>query len=277
MSVVAIHQTSKPHELARAINKLTDGIARDEKLAGEHLLTLKGTKPPGITWEHYLKDCGVKISARHADRLIEDFQGPSRKTPVKPKPASDIVSGPVIEIPQEVLPPLPNVQRSSRERELEFKIAGLESEVEELKAENADLRQQLKVFKTPVRCEFVEDDGGRAAAGYGEASGDCVARAIAIATGKDYTEVFEALKERHARYVKRNPDSYAATSLGRRRTEPIHNGCNEKVYGPYLRSLWLAIHADKRAPLSPRRGSPVWALDRGPGWPSRRSHRRRDP
>jgi hypothetical protein len=59
----AIHQTSRPHELAREINKLTDGIARDEKKAGEHLLTLKGTKPPGITWEHYLRDCGVKISA----------------------------------------------------------------------------------------------------------------------------------------------------------------------------------------------------------------------
>jgi len=98
MNVVAIHQTSKPHELAREINKLTDGIARDEKLAGEHLLTLKGTKPPGITWEHYLKDCGVKISARHADRLIEGFQGPTRKPPIKPKPPSDIVSEPVIDI-----------------------------------------------------------------------------------------------------------------------------------------------------------------------------------
>jgi hypothetical protein len=41
VNVVAIHQTSKPHELAREINKLTDGIARDEKLAGERLLTLK--------------------------------------------------------------------------------------------------------------------------------------------------------------------------------------------------------------------------------------------
>jgi hypothetical protein len=96
MSVVAIHQTSKPHELAREINKLTDGIARDERLAGEHLLTLKGTMPPGITWEHYLRDCGVKISRRHADRLIEAVQGPTRKSPIKPKPDSDIVSEPEI-------------------------------------------------------------------------------------------------------------------------------------------------------------------------------------
>jgi hypothetical protein len=74
-----MYQTSKPHELAREINRLTDRIEGDSKLAGEHLLTLKGTKPQGITWEHYLRDCGVKISARHADRLIEGFQGPTRK------------------------------------------------------------------------------------------------------------------------------------------------------------------------------------------------------
>jgi hypothetical protein len=70
MSAIAIHQTSKPHELAREINKLTDGIERDSKLAGQYLVTLKAGKPPGITWEHYLKDCGVKISWQHADKLI---------------------------------------------------------------------------------------------------------------------------------------------------------------------------------------------------------------
>jgi hypothetical protein len=119
-------------------------------------------------------------------------------------------------------------------RAAEIKIVGLASEIEELKTENAELRRQLEVFKSPVRCEFVEDDGGRGAAGYGEASGDCVARAITIATGKPYGEVFEALKAAHASYVKRlGPGSYEE----RRRSEPIHNGCNEKVYGRYLRSL----------------------------------------
>jgi hypothetical protein len=123
-------------------------------------------------------------------------------------------------------------------RAAEIKIVGLESEVEVLKTENADLRRQLEVFKSPVRCEFVEDDGGRAAAGYGEPEGDCVARAIAIATSKPYAEVFEALKGAHARYVKRlRPGSEAHGHEERRRTEPIHNGCSEKVSGPYLRSL----------------------------------------
>ena len=127
----------------------------------------------------------------------------------------------------------------------ETKIIGLESEIEELQTENAELRRQLEVFRSPVRCEFVEDDGGRAAAGYGEPEGDCVARAITIATGKPYAEVFEALKAAHARHVKRlRPGSYAAGLEGRRRTEPIHNGCDRKVYEPYLRSLgwqWTRI------------------------------------
>lgn len=40
---------------------------------------------------------------------------------------------------------------------------------------------------------FVEYDGGRAAAGYRGDAGDCVTRAIAIATGKPYQEVYDAL------------------------------------------------------------------------------------
>jgi len=39
------------------------------------------------------------------------------------------------------------------------------------------------------------DDGGRAAAGYKGVTGDCVTRAIAIATGKPYQEVYDAINE----------------------------------------------------------------------------------
>ena len=38
---------------------------------------------------------------------------------------------------------------------------------------------------------FRFDDGGRAAAGYRGAAGDCVVRAIAIATGREYQEIYE--------------------------------------------------------------------------------------
>jgi hypothetical protein len=41
--------------------------------------------------------------------------------------------------------------------------------------------------------KFVMDDGGRAAAGYKGQTGDCVCRSIAIATGKPYQEVYDAL------------------------------------------------------------------------------------
>lgn len=41
--------------------------------------------------------------------------------------------------------------------------------------------------------DFVRNDGGRAAAGYKGSTGDCVCRSIAIATGKPYQEVYDAL------------------------------------------------------------------------------------
>jgi hypothetical protein len=40
---------------------------------------------------------------------------------------------------------------------------------------------------------FAHDDGGRAAAGFRGTTGDCVCRAIAIATRRDYREVYDAL------------------------------------------------------------------------------------
>jgi hypothetical protein len=40
---------------------------------------------------------------------------------------------------------------------------------------------------------WVQDDGGRASAGFKGTAGDCVTRAIAIATGKSYCEVYDAL------------------------------------------------------------------------------------
>ena len=43
--------------------------------------------------------------------------------------------------------------------------------------------------------EFTFDDGGRAAAGFTGRTGDCVTRAIAIASGKPYAEVYAALNE----------------------------------------------------------------------------------
>lgn len=43
--------------------------------------------------------------------------------------------------------------------------------------------------------EWVYDDGGRADAGFKGTTGDCVCRAIAIATGKPYREVYDLINE----------------------------------------------------------------------------------
>lgn len=43
--------------------------------------------------------------------------------------------------------------------------------------------------------DFIRNDGGRAAAGFKGEAGDCVCRAIAIATGTPYREVYDALNE----------------------------------------------------------------------------------
>ena len=42
---------------------------------------------------------------------------------------------------------------------------------------------------------FVLDDGGRAAAGFKGEAGDCVCRAISIATGSPYRDVYAALND----------------------------------------------------------------------------------
>lgn len=55
--------------------------------------------------------------------------------------------------------------------------------------------------------EFVYSDGGRSKYFKAENVGDCVTRAICNATGKDYKEVYDALKElaKHERITRRHP------------------------------------------------------------------------
>lgn len=81
---------------------------------------------------------------------------------------------------------------------------------------------------------FVYNDGGRTAAGFKGSAGDCVVRAIAIASGKPYREVYDAL------HVAAKKKSRAYLNLGprmRRGKESPRNGVRRKVYEPYLLSL----------------------------------------
>jgi hypothetical protein len=72
---------------------------------------------------------------------------------------------------------------------------------------------------------FVFNDGGRAASGFKGEAGDCVTRAISIATGIPYQEVYDALnalgksehpKLRHTRESYRARDSFVPSPAARR-------------------------------------------------------------
>lgn len=51
-----------------------------------------------------------------------------------------------------------------------------------------------------VTMRFNQDDGGRRAAGFSGTAGDCVTRAVAIASGRPYREVYDRLADINARY-----------------------------------------------------------------------------
>ena len=90
------------------------------------------------------------------------------------------------------------------------------------------------------RCRWVKDDGGRRRAGFGStAVGDCVARAIAIATEKDYREVHDALVVRNVEYAKWDDSAYGKwiRRRGGVRAFDADHGCSKEAYGPYLGSL----------------------------------------
>lgn len=77
-------------------------------------------------------------------------------------------------------------------------------------------------------------DGGRAEAGRKGDAGDCVTRAIAIATGVPYGEVYDGLHERalgDRAYMARLQLRYGANA--RRHASP-RDGVERRIYEPYL-------------------------------------------
>lgn len=82
---------------------------------------------------------------------------------------------------------------------------------------------------------FVYNDGGRANAGYKGSTGDCVVRAIAIASELPYQTVYDELFERNRAFAARSRSRRAAKVRGKRGTP--RDGNFAESYGPYLRSL----------------------------------------
>ncbi len=88
--------------------------------------------------------------------------------------------------------------------------------------------------------QFLKDDGGRSEAGYKGDAGDCVCRAIAIATGKPYAEIYAALAESTGdeRQTKRS------RTKGRTARNGIHT--KRKWFHEYMTGLgfvWVATMA----------------------------------
>jgi len=100
------------------------------------------------------------------------------------------------------------------------------------------------------RCSWVDDDGGREASGIANAArrkdrtGDCVTRAIAIATGKPYREVHDALTVASVRHIYSDEGKhgkYWRRHGGVCTYDPDH-GCSDEVWRPYLESLgWKEV------------------------------------
>ncbi len=81
---------------------------------------------------------------------------------------------------------------------------------------------------------FVLNDGGRTAAGFRGDAGDCVARSIAIVTGRPYAEVYAALADINA--------TTRANRGSQRGVRSARNGVSVKTEGfrRYMASLGFA-------------------------------------
>jgi hypothetical protein len=85
--------------------------------------------------------------------------------------------------------------------------------------------------------KFVFHDGGRATAGYKGSASDCVTRAIAIATGKSYQEVYNALNRLSASDGMNKSKRWRSNS---------RIGIYRTTYRRYLEALgwrWTTMHA----------------------------------
>lgn len=87
---------------------------------------------------------------------------------------------------------------------------------------------------TEVKKHYVFHDGGRAAAGLKGTAGDCVVRAIAIATGRAYTAVYTELVLASKEFA-RTRRCYVAKKLQKPDACAPRNGVFRVVYDAYLK------------------------------------------
>jgi len=89
-----------------------------------------------------------------------------------------------------------------------------------------------QLTKQSQELEFIFHDGGREAAGFKGGAGDCVVRAIAIATDLPYMQVYEDLKNANAAYADSRNDKLARR-LNATGSSP-RNGNHRNVFHNYI-------------------------------------------
>lgn len=88
-----------------------------------------------------------------------------------------------------------------------------------------------------MKTNFKYDDGGRKEAGFKGHVGDCVCRAIAIATETPYIEVYKELHQRG-----KDMKGYSRAAKAVRRNPSPRSGVSRLVYQKYLEDLgWVWI------------------------------------
>ena len=84
------------------------------------------------------------------------------------------------------------------------------------------------------------NDGGRELAGYKGLTGDCVARSIAIASGRDYQTVYDELTEATKVYAETHNNRVAKwlrEDKAKGKAYTPRDGVYKEVYQPYLENL----------------------------------------
>lgn len=85
---------------------------------------------------------------------------------------------------------------------------------------------------------WIEDDGGRAAAGFGEDQGSCVCRAVTIASGLPYKTVYDMMRARASRVP-----GHRVRHVKRPRHGPIrsHIETGLRTSAPWFRSMMVDL------------------------------------
>lgn len=94
--------------------------------------------------------------------------------------------------------------------------------------------------------KFIETDGGRSKAGFVGTTGDCVTRALAIATGEPYKLVYNELFETAKEYSRTKKDAVAERIRIHGATP--RRGVNKQIYDIFLKKRgwgWIPKKEEK--------------------------------